>query len=193
MCPSTTTLLPRPDQADIQETRSDADPCLDLDPDSIERTWWTCPKTAEWRRITTLDLIYRYALSIIDKANLISVEVDCKGTLITPEGNDMDNRDCIKQASAKSIAAINRGQGGEYCLLRFEDGNCENLENSESVKLEEGGGDHCTSLADGLHGSYSWIKTSGIHVSLRTVHLLTLEARADRIVSCRAPCLSSGP
>lgn len=99
------------------------------------------------------------------KANLISVEVDCKGTLITPEGKDMDNRDCIKEASAKSIAAINNGQGGEYCLLRFEDGNCETLENSQFVKLEEGGGDQCLSLADRSYGSYSWIKTSGDNVS----------------------------
>lgn len=79
----------------------------------------------------------------------------------------MDNRDCIKQASAKSIAAINRGQGGEYCLLRFEDGNCETLENSQFVKLEEGGGDQCVSLTDGDYGSYSWIKTSGDNVSDR--------------------------
>lgn len=98
----------------------------------------------------------------------------------------MDNRDCIKQASAKSIAAINMGQGGEYCLLRFEDGNCENLENSEFVKLEEGGGDHCTSLADGLYGSYSWIKTSGIHVSLRTAGSIYSLWRHELIAQCPA-------
>jgi hypothetical protein len=91
--------------------------------------------------------------------------------MITPEGNDMNNRDCIAQPYAKSIAALNDGQGGEYCLLRFGDDNCENLDNFENVKLEEGGGDQCINLVDGLYGSYSWIKTSGLSVSDRLAFL----------------------
>jgi hypothetical protein len=101
----------------------------------------------------------------------MTAETDCKGTIITPEGNDMNARDCIAQSSSKSIAALNNGQGGEYCLLRFGDGNCENLVNSEYIKLEDGGEDQCISLADGLYPSYSWIKTCGLNVSPRLVFL----------------------
>jgi hypothetical protein len=110
-------------------------------------------------------LSFTGTLHVCTEATLTSKEANCKGTIITPEGNDMNNRDCIAQSIARSIAALNNGQGGEYCLSRFADDNCEKLGNSEYVQLEEGGGDHCISLTDGMYGSYSWIKTSGLNVS----------------------------
>jgi hypothetical protein len=127
----------------------------------------TVPKDGVNRYEERLSLAYPSKFHAAPSTESDSTDESCEGgTAINGEGNDMEDRSCIRNPSIKSFwPGELYTRSGTFCLLKYKDDDCHCIESSQLFKIAYGEPQNCISV-DGEYGSYSWERTYDFMVSL---------------------------
>ena len=107
------------------------------------------------------ELISFHSLPIVDHPD----ESCEKGTEKSKDGNDMEDRSCIRDPSIKSFWPGDlHARSGTFCLMKYKDDDCHCIESSQLFRIDYGAPQNCISV-DGDYGSYSWEGTYDFTVS----------------------------